>query len=44
MASLIKNINYNKAVDWLYEQAEVEITVAEAAPEGGAQEESNNPE
>ncbi|MBT3820552.1 MAG: trigger factor [Nitrospinaceae bacterium] len=44
MASLIKNINYNKAVDWLYEQAEVEITVAEDAPEGGAQEESNNPE
>jgi trigger factor len=47
MASLIKNINYNKVVDWLYEQAKIEIKVAEAAPEGGAQEkieESNNPE
>ncbi len=31
MASLVSNINYNKTVNWLYERAEVEFDVHDAA-------------
>ena len=44
MASLVSNINYNKTVSWLYDQADVEFNVHDAAaheahshdPEAGA--------
>ena len=37
MASLVSNINYNKTVNWLYERADVEFDVHDAAGhEGGS--------
>ena len=31
MTSLVSNINYNKTVSWLYDQADVEFDVHDAA-------------
>ena len=47
MGSLLRNINYNKAVDWLYGQAKVDIREEDAGAGGaspGAAEESGEPE
>ena len=47
MGSLLRNINYNKAVDWLYGQAKVDVGEEDAGAGGAspeAAEESGEPE
>ncbi len=42
VGQLVSNINYNKAVDWLYGQAKVNVIIEE--PESGSEGESDEPD
>ena len=44
MASLVSSINYNKTVEWLYERADVEFDVHDAAEHGEHGEGSRGPD
>ena len=44
LGQLASNIHYNKTVDWLYDQAQVNVKIEEPAAESGSKGAPNEPE
>jgi trigger factor len=44
LGQFVSNIHYNKTVDWLYDQAHVNVKIEEPASESGSESVSNEPE